>query len=100
MVLPAIVPGDATQLCWTKTFGSMRKDANDADDTDEVGRTRAHVGPMGDCVDQVITVQIGHATVKQVAKSFLVKTRGRSVVSSEMPNGAGLYMASSTGVSE
>ena len=93
MVLPVIMPGDTTQLCWTKTFGSMRKDANDADDTDEVGWTRAHVGPMGDCVDQVIVVQIGYTTVKQVAKSSLVKTRRRSVVSSEMPNGAGLHMA-------
>ena len=100
VVLPATVPGDATQLCWTKTFGNMRKDANDADDTDEVGRTRVHVGPKGDCVDQAIAVQTGHTTAKQVANSSLVKTRGRSVVSSEMPNGAGLHMASSTGVSE
>ena len=100
-VLPVIVPGVATQLCWISTFGSMRNGANDADDHDVVGQTQIHVGPMGDHVDQVIAVQIGHETETQVAKSPLVKmTRGRDVVSSEMPNGAGLYMASSTSVSE
>ena len=60
-VLSVIVPGVATQLCW-KTFGNMRKGANDADDPDEVERTRVHVGPMGDNMDQVIVVQIGHVT--------------------------------------
>ena len=76
-VLPVIVPGDATQLCWTKTFGSMRKDANNVDDTDEVGRTRAHVGPMGGYVDQVSVTQIGHANATQAVKTTLVKmTKG------------------------
>ena len=100
-VLPVIVPGVATQLCWISTFGSMHNDANDADDHD-VGRTRLHMGPMGDYVDQVITVQIRHAIETQVAKSPLVKmTRGRDVEGrSETPNGAGLHMASSTGASE
>ena len=48
----------------------MRKDANDADDHNVVGQTRILVGPKGDCVDQVIAVQTGHATVKQVADSL------------------------------
>ena len=43
----------------------MHNNANNADGTDKVGRARAHVGPMGNYVDYVIAVQIGHATETQ-----------------------------------
>ena len=94
-VLPVIVPGVATQLCWISTFGSMHNAANDADDHDVVRWTRVHVDPGGNYVNQVIVVQIRHAIATQVAKSPLVKTtRGRDVYGcSVTPSGAGLHMA-------
>ena len=55
----------------------MRNDANDTGDTDKVGQTRVHVGPMGDYVDQVIAVQIGHVNATQAVKTTLVKVTRR-----------------------
>ena len=94
-VLPVIVPGVATQLCWISTFGSMRNDANNADDHDVVGRMCVHICPEGDYLNQVIVVQIGRAIATQVAESPLVKTtRGRDVYGCSVTHsGAGLHMA-------
>ena len=80
----------------------MRNNANDTDNPDKVGRTRVHVGPMGNYVDQVIAVQTGHAIETQAAKLPLVKMTIRRDVEgrSETPNGAGLHMTGSTGASE